>query len=758
MKNSFIPMLAMLLASCCSIGEASNQTSYIGPSSTWNQYLSITNSPAMSTTSSPTSITTGDANTKGLVIQGTTNSPNSVPAGVVFDAEFITDGTANASYVAAGGSATATTTGATIHDHLLDMSGGTLKYVTYTATNTAKAALNVGTIRFILTPGNTFSGTQVFVTMGQTTGDHSTIQVYQNNGGQLCDYIADNTQTQIDNTCVSWSPVAGVPTELELDYDFNSGDAGHAITLFQDGVAAFTGNSTGVRSASDITNIIVGKNNTSDTNADFSMTNIVLYTTVQHTANYTAPTAALGLVSIPQSAHLLEFKNSGGTVLSYFDKAGAFSGNAATATALATQPPVQNTLYADTINGSDSNNCSQLYPCATIGKLATVTGSAADSTAFAVAATAAYRWIIAPGTYTEAVSIPTRQLISIDMTGVKIVGNMTWALTSAAAGTLNRPQLILNGSSLRPVYNDTNHPITGVVGNISMTTSGSGFPELMLIMTGATGTVNYVGTGATEVFCSDCVIAGGVTTSGGGQTTLDAENSLFTSSYTIGGTSGLVILSKLSNILFSGLVVTTASQNGVSWTNVRFKSGANDFTSGTGAVNADAVTMASWAANVPTKGSVTMTRLDDAVSANTVSTPVLRDSSGNFSAGTITASLTGTASLNMPLAGGTFTGQFLTSYGTPTIANNACGSTTQGTVSGHNQAGKITVGTVNVTACTVSFSATLGTAPDACELTAANTTAAAQGTALAYVSSVSTTNFVITGVALAGAAYYYHCY
>jgi len=42
--------------------------------------------------------------------------------------------------------------------------------------------------------------------------------------------------------------------------------------------------------------------------------------------------------------------------------------------------------------------------------------------------------------------------------------------------------------------------------------------------------------------------------------------------------------------------------------------------------------------------------------ANTVSTIVSRDSSGNFSAGTITASLTGLASLNLPLTGGTLTG------------------------------------------------------------------------------------------------------
>ena len=43
-------------------------------------------------------------------------------------------------------------------------------------------------------------------------------------------------------------------------------------------------------------------------------------------------------------------------------------------------------------------------------------------------------------------------------------------------------------------------------------------------------------------------------------------------------------------------------------------------------------------------------------SANTASTGVLRDASGNFSAGTITAALNGTANGNLPITGGTLTG------------------------------------------------------------------------------------------------------
>ncbi len=55
-------------------------------------------------------------------------------------------------------------------------------------------------------------------------------------------------------------------------------------------------------------------------------------------------------------------------------------------------------------------------------------------------------------------------------------------------------------------------------------------------------------------------------------------------------------------------------------------------------------------------GSASVTISTDATSANTASTIVARDGSGNFSAGTITASLTGHASLDLPLSGGTMSG------------------------------------------------------------------------------------------------------
>lgn len=104
----------------------------------------------------------------------------------------------------------------------------------------------------------------------------------------------------------------------------------------------------------------------------------------------------------------------------------------------------------------------------------------------------------------------------------------------------------------------------------------------------------------------------------------------------------------------------------------------------------------------------------------------------------------------------TYSGQIISSFGTPTIASGACGTGTNGTISGTNQSGIITIGAVATTTCTISFSATI-VAPKSCNLTAGNATAAATGTTLARVGAPSTSAWVITGLALASTVYNYIC-
>ena len=95
--------------------------------------------------------------------------------------------------------------------------------------------------------------------------------------------------------------------------------------------------------------------------------------------------------------------------------------------------------------------------------------------------------------------------------------------------------------------------------------------------------------------------------------------------------------------------------------------------------------------------------------------------------------------------------------GTPTIASGACGTGTNGSIAanGNNQGFEVDIGSAATTTCTITFANSgFVTAPREAQLTAHNAAAAAQGTTLAYVSSLGTTTMVITGSALANANYY----
>lgn len=124
-------------------------------------------------------------------------------------------------------------------------------------------------------------------------------------------------------------------------------------------------------------------------------------------------------------------------------------------------------------------------------------------------------------------------------------------------------------------------------------------------------------------------------------------------------------------------------------------------------------------------------------------------------------SLSGSSISGASMGGQTlFTGQLVPAYGTPVISSGNCGATTNGALASGstNQSGQVQIGSATTTSCLVTFSTTLAVAPIACLLFPANATAAATGTTVARVSSISTVEFTITGSALANANYYYHCF
>lgn len=116
------------------------------------------------------------------------------------------------------------------------------------------------------------------------------------------------------------------------------------------------------------------------------------------------------------------------------------------------------------------------------------------------------------------------------------------------------------------------------------------------------------------------------------------------------GATGTWAISVTGNAGTATTLATARTINGVS-----FNGSANITVT---ANTPQALTAGSFLTSTGTfDGSTARTFAVDATSANTPSKVVARDASGNFSAGTITANLTGTASGNLPLTGGgTLTG------------------------------------------------------------------------------------------------------
>jgi hypothetical protein len=126
-------------------------------------------------------------------------------------------------------------------------------------------------------------------------------------------------------------------------------------------------------------------------------------------------------------------------------------------------------------------------------------------------------------------------------------------------------------------------------------------------------------------------------------------------------------------------------------------------------------------------------------------------SNGTANPGTFTMlSATGVATLSGQIV--------VTGQGLPTIASSACGTGSNGAVvaGSTNQAGSITIGSSSTTSCTISWSATLASAPKACVFMAMNAAAIA-ATTLPYVGTPGTTSVVLNGAVLASTNWSYIC-
>lgn len=183
---------------------------------------------------------------------------------------------------------TGTANGApTVSGNQLHCNSGLLQYVDYAAAGNADSA-QTGTIRLNYIPN--YSGTpatyQVFISITQNSGSFvNGMEIYHVPGtGTLSANFYDQASVLIANTNFGvFNPTAGTSYEIELDYDLTGGNT----RLFVNGIQlGATQVAFGTRNPATIGLLRLGTDYTLGFTSNFSLTNVIIFNTVQHTANF----------------------------------------------------------------------------------------------------------------------------------------------------------------------------------------------------------------------------------------------------------------------------------------------------------------------------------------------------------------------------------------------------------------------------------------------------------------------------------------
>jgi len=218
-----------------------------------------------------------------------------------------------------GGSLTATNNGGVVSGGKLELLGGVShKYVDYSGTSNADS-LQVGCIRIKVIPN--YSGmpasVQSLCTLGQDASLANLIVLYHDVNGALSVAIFDSNGSILLSTGFAWSPTSGTEYEIELNWNVTSG----ATRIFIDGVQLGTTNvNTGVRDGA-VNLIRVGEGTILDARyANFSLNELLIFSTVQHTSNYTPGAAPSDYIYLADEISLPAFSYPGvGSVVSFDD-------------------------------------------------------------------------------------------------------------------------------------------------------------------------------------------------------------------------------------------------------------------------------------------------------------------------------------------------------------------------------------------------------------------------------------------------------
>lgn len=171
-------------------------------------------------------------------------------------------------------------------NNLLTLSGG-LNYVDYSAVLNADSAQQ-GTVRFDYIP--TYNGTpstyQVPLVITQVTGSSNNIieLVHFQPDGTFRVLCNDQSGASISNMNFGlFNPIAGTSYEIEFDYDFTGGNNRLFINGMQFGPTIVA---TGTRNSATIGLLRVGSDWSLSYTANFNVANVIIFNTVQHTANF----------------------------------------------------------------------------------------------------------------------------------------------------------------------------------------------------------------------------------------------------------------------------------------------------------------------------------------------------------------------------------------------------------------------------------------------------------------------------------------
>ena len=199
---------------------------------------------------------------------------------------------------------TGTGVSATVSGGKLNLKGGTQKYVTYDAVGNAPNT-QVGCIKLKYTPN--YSGTPatnryLFDLYTNPANDVNSLQIYHNAGtGNLYARLCDNAGNYIYNgTLGVWNPTAGTEYEFSFNFDFTTGATRLFIAGTQFGTTIIQ---TGTRTTPSYLRIGAAHDLS---NSDGEFNDVLVFSTVQHTSNYTqgyiVPETIYGLdvVTVPE--------------------------------------------------------------------------------------------------------------------------------------------------------------------------------------------------------------------------------------------------------------------------------------------------------------------------------------------------------------------------------------------------------------------------------------------------------------------------